>query len=121
MSDEGGLIDPRDSAPAERHRDTLLYDYAKFLTTLSLVALGGVLGLVQAADPGRLDARNVALVLGALVAGGVASLTAASGLVDAEVTGRQRSKWPPRYLKLSMILIGVGLGVFLKIWWDTLR
>ena len=50
-------VDPRDHAPAQHYGETLLYDLAKFLTTLSLLAIGGILSLTQAAARGAVPAE----------------------------------------------------------------
>ena len=49
MNDDDHRINPRDHADGDRYGETLLYDFAKFLTTLSLLLLGGMLTLSTAA------------------------------------------------------------------------
>ena len=119
MNDEE-MIDPKAEAPPGRFTDTLLYDFAKFLTTLSLLALGGVLSLTQAAEPGEFKPFNIGLVLGTISLGGILSLAALHMLVDAQTGGKPRSKWPRRYVKAAMALIAIGLGAFLRVWWQAL-
>ena len=70
MNDESELADPRTVAPDLRYGETLLYDFSKFMTTLSLLALGGVLTLIQAADRADVPLVNILLVLGTIAAPG---------------------------------------------------
>jgi hypothetical protein len=119
MSDEETKL-PIEVDP-QRYGETLLYDYSKFVTTLSLIALGGVLTLTQAAGPGELKPYNIGLVLGSIMIGGVLALSTANALVDARSSGKEPSKWLPGLIKASMAFIGIGLGAFLYMWWDALR
>ena len=118
MSDDETKL-PTEVDPG-RYGETLLYDFSKFLTTLSLLALGGVLTLTQAAEPGELKPYNIGLVLGFISLGGIFSLSTANFLVEARTTDKEPSRWLPLYLKLGMILIGIGLGAFLYLWWQAL-
>ena len=107
-------------ADPERYGESLLYDYAKFVTTLALLVLGGVLTLTQAAADGEIEPYNVGLILGSVSIGGVVALSTANALVDARSRHRQPSRWLPLYLKAAMAFIGIGLGAFLYMWWETL-
>jgi hypothetical protein len=118
IEDEGKLpVEP----PHDRYGEGLLYDYSKFITTLSLIALGGVLTLSEAAEPGDIKLHNLALVLGTITLSGVIALSTANALVGARATGQEPSAKLPRNIKISMALLSVGLGVFLAMWWDALR
>ena len=118
MSDEETKL-PLDADP-ERYGESLLYDYAKFVTTMALLVLGGVLTLTQAAAAGELPAYNVGLILGSVSIGGVLALSTANALVDARSRQKAPSRWLSLNLKAAMAFIGIGLGVFLYMWWETL-
>ena len=117
MSDERPL--PAEADP-ERYGETLLYDHGKFVTTLSLIVLGGVLTLTQASGHGELDRYNIGLILGSVSVGGVIAFGTASALVDARARQKAPSRRLPFYLKGAMTLIGVRLGVFLVMWSEAL-
>lgn len=118
MSEEG-LVDPAQAADA-RYGETLLYDFAKFLTTLALIALGGVLTLGQASAPGTIKPLNLTITAIAIVLAGTLSLTVAHELVTARNTGRE-----PRRLRamlnIALALLGLGAGGFLGMYLDTLK
>ena len=66
---------------------SLHYDFAKFLTTLSLVALGGVLGLTEKIDPSFAKPVIVGFVAGSIGLAGVSALSAAAGIAGVAVVG----------------------------------
>ena len=118
--DEGHRIAPRDHAESDRYGETMLYDFAKFLTTLSLLVLGGMLTLSAAAREGDLKLFNLVFVTVAIALAGMTSFITANSLVDARATGREPSPSLPRLMKLATGLIGIGLGGFLAMWLDSL-
>ena len=122
MSDDDGKL-PAEAArhDPQRYGESLLYDYSKFVTTLSLIALGGVLTLTQAAEPGELKPFNVGVVLGSISIGGIMALSTANALVNARASNKEPSRWLPFNLKAAMMFVGIGLGAFLYMWWDALR
>ena len=120
MTDDGALADPKTEAPGERYAESLLYDFAKFLTTLSLLALGGVLTLTQAVDRADIKLFNIVLVLGSIALAGVLAMSTANALVDARSAGREPHPALRTMIKAAMALLGVGTGGFLMIWLDTL-
>lgn len=119
MSDEEGLVRPAE-APDRRYGETLLYDFAKFLTTLSLIAMGGVLTLNEAAKPGEIRVQNLALVVIAIGSAGVLALSTANDLVKARAAGREPSRRLSGMLQWAMGLLGIAGGAFLAMYLDTL-
>jgi len=113
-------VAPRDHAPADRYGESLLYDFAKFLISLSLLVLGAMLTLSQAARDGDLKLFNIILVLGALALAAVTAFMVANALVDARSRSKEPSPRLPTYLKIATALLGIGIGGFLKLWVDTL-
>ncbi|MGL5839275.1 MAG: hypothetical protein ACRCY3_12315 [Sphingorhabdus sp.] len=74
---------------ADKARDDatlLLYDFYKHLTTLSLVALGGVLSLSQAGV--LIEQRRLALITLLIGAAGVLALMGLDSIVRSRVDGR---------------------------------
>ena len=118
--DEGHRIDPREHAGQDRYGETMLYDFAKFLTTLSLLLLGGMLTLSAAARQGDLKLFNLIFVTVAIAIAGRSAFITANALVDARATGREPSPYLPKVMKFATGVIGVGLGGFLMMWLDSL-
>ena len=120
MDDEGHRVAPREHAESDRYGETMLYDFAKFLTTLSLLLLGGMLTLSTAARSGDLKLFNIMFVTIAIAIAGMMSFITANALVDARATGREPSPVLPKLMKAATGIIGVGLGGFLMMWLDSL-
>lgn len=121
MIEEDRPVPVEATSEVARYGESLLYDFSKFMTTLSLIALGGVLTLTQASGDGELKPFNLGLVIGAIAGGGVFALSTANALVDARAAGRTPSPRLHYQIKVSMALIAIGVGAFLNLWWDTLR
>jgi hypothetical protein len=115
-------VDPRDHAPAQHYGETLLYDLAKFLTTLSLLAIGGILTLTltQAAAKGLYQPNFVLLVLGAIALAGVMAFGTAFSLAEARSKQRDPHGHLSLLLQAATSLLGLGTGGFVWMWWTTL-
>ena len=113
-------VDPRDHAPAQHYGETLLYDLAKFLTTLSLLAIGGILSLTQAAARGLYQPNFVLLVLGAIALAGVMAFGTAFSLAEARAKHRDPHARLSLLLQAATSLLGLGTGGFVWMWWTTL-
>ena len=120
IDDDDRRVDPRDHAGQDRYGETLLYDFAKFITTLSLLLLGGMLTLSAAARQGDLKLFNLMFVTIAIAIAGMTAFITANALVDARATGREPSPALPKLMKFATGVIGVGLGGFLMMWLDSL-
>ena len=120
MIEEETSTDPKAHATPDTYGETLLYDYAKHVTTLSLLAIGGILTVTQTADPTDVKPPVVAIVLGAVVLAGMAAFITANGLVGARSTGKEPPPGLPTLLKAATGFLGMGLGGFLMMWWDSL-
>ena len=121
MSEEESRVEPRAIAPVEQYGEALLYDFSKFLTTLSLLALGGVLTLTESADQTDIKPFSIAMVLVLITLSGVLSVTAANNLVLARSGGEEPHKNLRRQVRIAMASLAVGTGVFLAMWWDKLN
>ena len=120
MTEDSEIADPKAVAPDLRYGETLLYDFSKFLTTLSLLALGGVLTLTQAADRADVKLHNIILVLVSIALAGILSMTTANALVNARAAGKEPHVHLPKVIKAAMAFLGIGTGGFLMIWLDRL-
>jgi hypothetical protein len=120
MNDDSEILDPKGAPPDHRYGETLLYDFSKFLTTLSLFALGGALTLVQTADRTDIKLFNIIFVFGSIAIAGILSIITANALVDARAAGKEPHAQLPKIIKAAMGFLGVGTGGFLAIWLDML-
>lgn len=102
--------------------DLLIYDLSKYLLSLCLLILGGVLTVTQtvtqaATEP--LPPSPIILIVGCLAVSGLLSITCISSIVKARYRGV-----PARRVRLinqlAMGFLGAGVGAFLVIWIDLL-
>ena len=101
-------------------RDMLLYDYFKHLTSLVLIALGGLLIIVQDLDPTDVKPRNVIIVIVLLAAAGILSFGGAGEIARAHYTGTPTKRSVEYARILSPALLALGLGYFLAMFVDSL-
>lgn len=112
-----------DSAPPDidDQRLSILYDWFKYLTSLSLLTLGGVLSLVQGADGAPIKKSVLFVVLAFVVISGMLSFTGAAQVV----TSRTQGTPLPGSMRLTQSIIGFSLsgavGAFVYIFVSTLK
>ena len=120
MTDDDSKVDPKAVGGGEHLEEALLYDFAKFLTTLSLLMLGGVLTVTQTADKAVAKPAVVAVVMGFISFAGILAISAAGKLARVNIGKDYPGFTPRRYLLVAMILLSAGAGSFLFLWWKTL-
>lgn len=122
MSDElESKVDVRDHAPEGHYGETLLYDFAKTLTSLSLIVLGGVLSLSGTDQAAEIPVFSLVLIAGTVAMAGALALSTAFGIVDARAKNREPSANLTKLIKAANFLLGVGLGGFTFTWLDSLK
>ena len=121
MIEEDAKVDPRHLAPIDQYGESLLYDFAKFLTTLSLLALGGVLTLADTADQADVKTLNIILVTVVIASAGLIAMLTANAIAYARAAGGPSPARLHRFVGASMALLCVGLGMFLFLWMDKLN
>ena len=117
------MTDDEDRLPepsGQHDGELLLYDFFKHLTSLSLLALGGLLVIAQSADPK--DVKPF-LVITAIVLIGAAGVVAFSG--SSEIARARYTNTPTRKsLGFSRVaapaLLALGAGMFLSMFVDSL-
>ena len=120
MIEEESNVDPKVVADSDHFEDALQYDFAKFLTTLALLMLGGVLTVTQTADKAVAKPAVVAVVMGFISFSGILAISAAGKLARINVGKDYPGFTPRRYLMVAIILLSAGAGSFLFLWWKTL-
>ena len=120
MTDDESRVDPKVVADGGHFEEALQYDFAKFLTTLSLLMLGGVLTVTQTADKAVAKPAVVAVVMGFISISGILAISAAGKLARVHVGRDYPGFTPRRYLMIAVVLLSAGAGSFLFLWWKTL-
>ena len=101
-------------------RVAMLYDWFKHLTTLSILALGGVLSLSQS---GNTDLKPATLVIVVLFIGsaGIAAFTAAEKIMNAVANDVPLPASVGWLQKATPALLGMGVGAFLYVFLQALN
>ena len=107
--------------PPEQYGESLIYDFAKFLTTLSILALGGVLTIAETADTADVKTFNIVMVSLALAAAAAVAAITASVIAIARFTGEALPPRLERWISAAVALLGMGLGMFIYMWIDKLN
>jgi len=97
--------------------ETLLYDYFKHLTQLSLFSLGGVLALAGSARGARGLLIAALMVIGSSA---VVSFSGAGEIVRTRFQGKPIARYLDFYRVAAPILLSLGLGIFLFLFIKTL-
>jgi len=116
MSDE----DEETLPDAGRDSELLLYDFFKHLTSLSILVLGGVLIIAQAAESADVKPWVIVAVLLLVSGGGVAAFSGSSEIVRSRYTAtpiRPSVRW---LRSLAPALLAMGVGMFLSMFVDSL-
>ena len=113
------MIDDSDRSGGQRTAEELLYDYFKHMTSISLVALGGVLTISQLpdADPKPFSLGFVTVLLALSGGSGFAGM---DEIVRSRVNGRDTARTVRLYRRLCPIAFGVGVGAFLAMFFNAL-
>ncbi|HEY8592091.1 MAG TPA: hypothetical protein VIL42_04405 [Sphingomicrobium sp.] len=119
QSDE--TLYPAEQAAPAQYGEALLYDLSKFLTTLGILALGGVLTLSEGVNLADVKLGNIVMVTVAL------GTSAAIGALTATIIAIARYKGEPlprsldRWLLAGVGLLSMGVGMFAYMWMDKLN
>jgi hypothetical protein len=120
MIEDDSSVDPKSVAENGHFDDAIQYDFAKFLTTMSLLMLGGVLTVTQTADKAVAKPPVVAVVMAFISIAGISAITAAGKLAKVNVGKDYPGFTPRRYLVVAILFLSAGAGSFLFLWWKTL-
>ena len=104
-----------DGDPPGGDADSMLYDWFKHLTSLSLITLGGVLSLSQVAEAKDIKPATLGVVLLLVSIAGVMAFSAADQIVQSRIKGLPlptQVKWMHR---ATPGVLGMGLGAFIYV------
>ena len=92
-----------------------VYDYFKHLTTVSLIAIGGIFGLVQGDGP-KIKPVLALIILGVIGLSGGFSMICTSIITTAELRGTvtdklRRGLATTQWLVTSLFMFGIGIFV----------
>lgn len=104
-----------------RDNDMLLYDYLKHITSLSVLALGGILLLVQNIDPASLRHYKVVLTFLLVSMAGISAFHGAAEIVRLRSTDKPLSTGVTRIRTVAPLSLAAGVGVFLSLFMDALE
>lgn len=104
---------------AQRHTELLLYDYFKHLTTLALVALGGVLTISQ--DLEQISQRAMLVVVVLISVGGGTALSGLESITKARLKGQAMPKSIKYYRLFSATTFSLGLGAYIAIFLEFFK
>lgn len=96
----------------------MLYDWFKHMTTLSLITLGGMIGILQGENADVRPAM-LALMLIAVALAGIAGFDGMHRLLVAELEGKKIPRVLVWSRKLAMASYGMGVGAFLSLIVET--
>ena len=111
----------RGEQPPEQYGESLIYDFAKFLTTLAILALGGVLTIAETADRADIKTFNIVMISVALAAAAAIAAITASVIAIGRFTGEELPPRLERWILAAVALLGMGLGMFVYMWIDKLN
>ena len=106
--------------PRGTGRVAMLYDWFKHLTTLSILALGGVLSLSQSGDT-DLKTSTLVIVVIFIAGAGIAAFTAAEQLMRAVANDEPLPASVGWMQKAAPALLGMGVGAFLYVFLEALN
>jgi hypothetical protein len=114
IEDDGGP--PR----MDDHGLSLLYDWFKHLTSLSLLTIGGVLSLTQGAEGAGIKKALLVIVLVFVGICGLLSFSCAGEVVRARADGTVLPRYVQHLRAVASMSLAIGVGAFTYIFLGTL-
>jgi hypothetical protein len=102
----------------EMDGDGFLYDYFKYLTSLSLITLGGILTVVQMNRAEPVDKPSLLVIVAALSIAGVLSFAGSEEIVRSKTTGKlnERTLRICRIFAPKIYILGAAI-LFTQFFW----
>ena len=121
MIEDDGKHDLLNQEDDDRYAEGLVYDQGKFLTTLSLLAVGGVLTIADSADKADIKPTALIIVTCVLFLAAVLAASTASTIAFDRFSGKPLKRYLHYYILATVALLGMGLGMFIFMWVDKLN
>ena len=117
------MIDDDDKPPSDRDNDSelLLYDFFKYLTSLVLLTLGGLLIVMKDFDPKDVKPTMVLIDIVVISAAGIAAFSGASEIMRGRYLGNSRRPSLKFIARAAPALLAMGIGLFLAMFMDSLN
>jgi len=112
------MIDEEQGPAAQSHGDAYLYDFFKYMTSVSLLTLGGVLTVSQM-DGDDLERHTLLIVMTPVALSTLMAFTGAVEMVKAKSSGKELSKSVHRMAKFAPGAFLLGVGAFIAMFVDV--
>ena len=106
--------------PGQRDGELLVYDFFKYLTSLVLLILGGMLLVMKDFDPADVKPQMVIVAIIVISSAGVLAFSGAAEIVRARSTGAPTHRSLTFLRTAAPALLALGLGLFLAMFIDSL-
>jgi hypothetical protein len=106
--------------PAQRDGELLAYDFFKYLTSLVLLILGGMLIVMKDFDPADVKPQMVVIAIIIISSAGVLAFSGAAEIVRARSIGAPTHRSLTFLRAAAPVLLALGLGLFLSMFIDSL-
>jgi hypothetical protein len=106
--------------PGQRDGELLVYDFFKYLTSLVLLTLGGMLIVMKDFDPADVKPQMVIVAIIVISSAGVLAFSGAAEIVRARYAGTPPHRSLPFLRAAAPALLAMGLGLFLAMFVDSL-
>ena len=93
--------------------ENLSYDFFKGLTSLSILTLGGVLGLSESVFADDINTLQMLIAGGLVAASGITALQCQADIVQVARGRKQPTVWLRWGHRIAPALLGGGIGAFL--------
>lgn len=118
------MIDEEHQLPESRHEsdaDSYLYDFFKFLTSLSVLTLAGIFGVSQLHGAmQRVGKLSFGFVLACVAIGGILAFMGASELVRTKLEGKPAGRKVQFFRRVAPAAYALGVGGFLMMFVDVM-
>ena len=115
------IEDESRSRPEQSNGDGYVYDYFKFMTSLSLLTLAGIFAISQMEGAlEQIGKPTLLMVMAAVAIGGMASFSGASHVVQQQMTGVSGKRMIAILMKVAPAFYGIGVGASLMMFLDVM-
>ena len=117
------MIDDDGKPPTGHDNDAelLLYDFFKYLTSLVLLTLGGLLIVMKGFDPNDVKPAIVLIDIIVISTAGIAAFSGASEIVRGRYLGNPLRPSLKFLARAAPALLALGIGLFLAMFMDSLN